>query len=308
MNWWWNNPLGTMYGSHFLGFYAAFILIVAVLARWLVRGGDLTRRLDTPAVPEAPDPYLIAHLRGGKNEVARLALFDLLQRGILRQTSKPSFFGLSQKSYFGLVPSADIKGLSPVLRSVAKWVGRERDASRVFSDGIAGAVQDYTEAVQRKAERLSLATPPEEIATRTMVTVAACLMVIALGAYKFAAAQMTGHKNVAFLFLFGILGLAVILWLASPQRLTDLGRRTLKSMQTAFDGLKTKFRGDGDYDPRMVLAMGIFGIAILQGTAHGAFYDLYRQSAGSSSGCGSSCGSGCGGGGCGGGGCGGCGG
>ncbi len=307
MNWWWNNPLGTMYGPYFLALYAAVIVTTVTVARWIVRSGDSTRELATPTVPESPDPYLLAYLRGGKNEVARLALFDLLHRGVLRQTTRASFFGWSQKDYLGLVANSELKGLPPLLRSMAKWVGREREARSVFSDGIGGVVQDYAEAVQRKAERLNLATPQEELASRRMITVAAFLIVLALGAYKFVAAWMTEHRNVTFLVALGVAGCVLVPWLASPRKLTHLGCRTLQAMQTAFEGLKSDFRQDGTYDPRTVLAMGIFGIAVLQGTAYGAFHDLFRHSAGSSSGCGSSCGSGCGGGGCGGGGCGGCG-
>jgi uncharacterized protein (TIGR04222 family) len=306
---WWNNPLGTMYGPYFLGIYAAFIVVAALVARWMIRWRDPTRGFATPAVPESPDPYLMAYLRGGEFEVARLALFDLLHRGVVEQTETRSFFGLSRKQFFGLAPGAQLEGLSPVLQSVARWVGKKREGKNIFRDGIVTAVAKYAKDMQQEAERLGLATPTNDLWRQRGIAFLACASIVALGAYKFAAAMMTGHRNVAFLLVLGIVGCLFAVWIGGPRKLTDLGRRTLKALQTAFAGLqKNSSLAKGETpDRHLVLAMGIFGIAALQGTAHGAFYDLYRHSAGSSGGCGSGCGSGCGGG-CGGGGCGGCGG
>ena len=39
-------------------------------------------------IPTKPDPYEIAFLRGGENEVTRLLAFDLINRGYLRVAEK----------------------------------------------------------------------------------------------------------------------------------------------------------------------------------------------------------------------------
>lgn len=306
MDWLWNNPLGTMYGPYFLGLYLAVIVTVIVGSRWLIRQADETRREPTPPVPAAPDPYLVAWLRGGTNEVARLALFDLLQQGRIEQVERKGVFGLSKKQI--LQRSADAKGddLSPLQTSVWKWLGAERDAATVFQSGLPDAVKPHTETLQADCERLGLATQESGTHGQRLICGFGLVSILALGGYKLAVALSTGHHNVAFLLFLGIAGAVFQVLLAKPQRLTDLGRRTLAAMQTAYAGLKAH-SGD-EPSPALLLAMGVFGVAVLQGTAYGGFYDLYRQSAASAGGCGSSCGSSCGGGGGGGGGCGGCGG
>lgn len=311
LDWLWNNPLGSMFGPLFLVLYVVVIGTVIAGSRWLIRQSDETRHEATPPVPETPDPYLVAWLRGGTNEVARLALFDLLQQGRIEQVEVKRAFGLVKKQTLRRSIGASGDGLSPLLNSVWKWLGTEREANTVFKSGLPEAVAPQTESLQVDCERLGLITREEGLHGQRLIRGAGLLAIAVLGGYKFAVALATGHHNVSFLVILGLGGCAAQLFLARTRRLTDLGRRTLKAMQTAFAGIQKDVPADAAADPRLLLAMGVFGIIALQGTAHGGFYDLYRKSAASSGGCGagisSSCGSSCGGG-CGGGGCGGCGG
>lgn len=313
LDWLWNNPLGTMYGPYFLVLYTIAIGTVIVGSRWLIRQSDETRHEPTPPVPETPDPYLVAWLRGNTNEVARLALFDLLQQGRIEQYAKKSAFGFVSTQMLRRAEGAGGDDLSPLLNAVWKWLGTEREANKVFQSGLPAAVAPQTESLQADCERLGLITREEGLHGQRLIRGAGLLAIAVLGGYKFAVALATGHHNVAILVVLGLGGCVAQLALARTRRLTDLGRRTLKAMQTAFAGIQKDVPADATADPRLLLAMGVFGIIALQGTAYGGFYDLYRQSAASSGGCGagisSSCGSSCGGGGgCGGGGCGGCGG
>src|SRR5207253_2870295 len=74
------NPF-EMRGPQFLAFYAALTLIVFVIV-WFVRR---SREFEAGVVaPSAfSDPYLIAYLRGDVNEVVRVAVVSLVDRGLL---------------------------------------------------------------------------------------------------------------------------------------------------------------------------------------------------------------------------------
>lgn len=207
---------------------------------------------------------------------------------------------------------ASSDGLSPLLTSVWKWLGTEREANTVFKSGLPEAVAPHTESLQADCERLGLITKEGGLHGQRLIRGAGLLAIAVLGGYKFTIALATGHHIVGGLVVLGLGGCVLQLILARTRRLTDLGRRTLKAMQAAFTGIQKDVPADAPADPRLLLAMGVFGVIALQGTACGGFYDLYRKSAASAGGCGagivSSCSSSCGGGGCGGGGCGGCGG
>lgn len=142
------------------------------------------------------------------------------------------------------------------------------------------------------------------------------------------AAHRIGKPDVLF---FGVITVAlvctgVLLATARLDRFTERGRRFIDNLQTAFADLKRPKCVDStpslasqpaeETDYTMpVLAMGLFGVAALQGGPLNLMYEHYAKAADAGSSCGVGCGSsggGCGdggggGGGCGGGGCGGCG-
>ena len=69
MNWLLHNVVADLYGPYFLLFYATVIVALIVACCRSVRSVDQTRDLDPPEVPAKLDPYEIAYLRGGENEV-----------------------------------------------------------------------------------------------------------------------------------------------------------------------------------------------------------------------------------------------
>src|SRR5215468_7775683 len=71
MDWLIHNAIADMYGPTFLLVYGAIALVVIVVAFGLVRSCDKTGLRPPPPVPGIFNPYEIAYLRGGKNEVIR---------------------------------------------------------------------------------------------------------------------------------------------------------------------------------------------------------------------------------------------
>ncbi|CAN5756576.1 hypothetical protein BH20ACI4_BH20ACI4_23560 [soil metagenome] len=75
-----DNPLAAMYGPYFLVFYAFFIFFVLIGLSIVKNLSDQTTKLNTPPIPSTIDPYEIAFLRGGTNEVARSVIFSLMRK------------------------------------------------------------------------------------------------------------------------------------------------------------------------------------------------------------------------------------
>lgn len=73
-----HNALADMYGPSFLLLYAIVIVLTLAYCGWSVSRLDATTEERLPLVPARPDPLEIAYLRGGENEVTRVAVFDLI--------------------------------------------------------------------------------------------------------------------------------------------------------------------------------------------------------------------------------------
>src|SRR5262245_58311467 len=81
------NPITDFNAREFLTFYAVFILTVSIVRAWFNRNSD--RTLDeTWTPPVAANAYDIAYLRGGANELTRVAVVGLAERGFLEARAK----------------------------------------------------------------------------------------------------------------------------------------------------------------------------------------------------------------------------
>lgn len=78
-----DNPLASMYGPYFLVFYIGFIFILLLVFGSVRNRIDQTDKLALPPIPPNIDPYEIAFMRGGTNEVARSVIFALMQKGLI---------------------------------------------------------------------------------------------------------------------------------------------------------------------------------------------------------------------------------
>ena len=104
MNWLLHNVVADMYGPYFLVFYATVIGVVIVACYRSVRAVDRTLDLGLPEIPAKLDPYEIAYLRGGENEVTRVAIASLIQRGLLQIIEKRILLAKTKKIDRGREP------------------------------------------------------------------------------------------------------------------------------------------------------------------------------------------------------------
>jgi uncharacterized protein (TIGR04222 family) len=328
-----DNPLATMYGPYFLALYG-FVIFFTLAVLGIVKSRiDDTGELALPPIPPHIDPFEIAFLRGGTNELVRSVVFSLLQKNFIELRADGKKTEIRQ-----IDAQAGAAALSQIEQLALGWFYTPRDSAEVFrSGGLSEQLESYGQTYQARLEEQRMLTGDELRGRLAFFKWTAFLVIFGLGAYKALAAVAHSSYNIIFLMIFALVGLLIAGGLSKFSRVTKLGKAYLERLQLAFDNLKleaqrpyihpneprvappTTFAG---VDP-LLLSVGVFGAGILAGT----IYENYNQtflkaqqysavnSGSCSSGCGSSCSSGDGGGGSGcssggscGGGCGGCGG
>ena len=281
-------------GPEFLVFYLVFAgLILVALLFWRSIGGE-----PDPSAINPSDPYLIAYLRGGKNEALRVATVSLIDRGMLRVSGK-SVFAASDATAAGL--------RLPIEISVRSFFKSGADAASIFKAPPPFDIGHY----ERELVRLDLMPGPELKSAQRLQFIVVLLLLWGLALTKIAVALSRGRSNIQFLIILAIV-FSLISWKLALPRLTRKGESMQSSLRTLFSGLKERAASllPGRNANELLLLAAVFGIAMIPSNVFPYTKELYPQASGASgSSCGSSCGSGCGGGGCGGcgGGCGGCG-
>jgi uncharacterized protein (TIGR04222 family) len=312
--------VGDMYGPHFLVLYGCVIAITLGTCLWVVCRSDRTGDLPPLPVPKNPDPGEIAYLRGGANEVIRLVMFDLIQRGYLEVIEKQKHWWNDLGTLVGLgTPELhlaqvrdhpDLRHLSAMEREVFDPFSTPRKAFEVFREiSSSGRMKQRCDAYEERIRGEQLLCPTCAKAPAWI----GAIIIGGLGGYKLWVTFAQGRSNVFLLFIMGGFGLALLAYIFQRGRLSERGKRYLERLQQAFERVKERATVGSvsarDYDPTLLLLVGLFGVRTLAGTPYDRVASMFRGAPASGSGCGGGCGS-CGGGGCGGGcgGCGGCGG
>lgn len=311
-------------GPLFLAFYAAVILAtLIVLAYWR------TARERSQAGPvQLTDPYLIALLRGGRNEMVRVVAVSLLDRGLLEAAGSS-------------VKTSDLGVKTRVRREVERKLLEHCLVPRPASSLEQGSGLDAELARQEaKLQRMGLLPDEGMRAARQWLFMMGAGVLVGVAATKIAIALSRGRTNIGFLIVLAAMGLALTHRALFP-RMTAQGERKLDELRNLFEALslRTAELKPGGATSELAMFAAVFGGSLLPrgvfpwtGTlfprpaatgssssssnscsisacsSGSSMSDSSSSSSGSSgSGDSSSCGSSCGGGGGCGGGCGGCG-
>jgi len=299
-----DNPLATMYGPYFLILFG-FVIFFAVVTLALVKMQfDQTDKLGIPAIPPNIDPYEIAFLRGGTNEVARSVVFSLLQKGFIEidNIATPAVIKKTQNQ-------PERNSLNQIELMTLGWLGASREPKEFFgADGLVKQLEIYTNLYQGQLEQKQMLMSDEARTSFNPVKWTVYLIIFGLGAYKLFAAIANGNFNILFLIIFTVVGLIIAAAVSKLPRVTKLGKAYLDRLQTAFDNLKytsqaayiasnqpkvapqTSFAG---VDP-LLLSVGVFGAGILAGTVFDGYNQAFQRAQNASVAGGSSCSSGCG--------------
>jgi len=295
------NVIDNMPGPQFLVLYAVVMAATLSALWWWRRYWEPPMDSGLPPIPKDPDPYAMAYLRGQEREVARLAVFRLMQQGYLELTVAESFVRIAK--------SGDPPGEPPAMameRRVLQYFSNPREPHAILS-ALRGDVREQCKEYYRQFEPDDLVTTPAMKAAAMTGSLASGAIILGLGGFKLWDAIDEGRRNVGFLVLMMTVATIVLVCLSWHRGATRLGQRYLDEIQRNFAGLT-------DFDDRSpehasqtaaagFLAMGIFGVGVLFGTQYSYFHRLFAKPARkSSTGTGASGGGGCGGGGGGGGG------
>jgi uncharacterized protein (TIGR04222 family) len=315
MDWLVRNPIADMYGPHFLLLYAAVSALTLILCRRALRSADPTRWMVPPPVPPHPDPYELAYLRGGENELVRVVVLGLIQRGYLAASEhRKAWLKAGSEAVVAQAPRPpDPRHLTPLERAVFDGFSSPKSPSEMFKDrALPLRLEPHWAPYRRRLEGGRLLMPPEVRGSARRIGVRGALVILGLGGYKLATALGKGRTNVGFLIIMGILALLLLLLLGvgGVPRLSHKGRQYLERAQLAFERLKERVARlpQAVADHTLLLLVGLFGLGVLAGTPYDYYREIFRRSEARGGSCGTGCGSCGGGGGDGGGGCGGCGG
>src|SRR5688572_5820526 len=267
-----DNPLATMEGINFLILYA-FVTVSTVLTLGFLKTRlDQSDRLAIPAIPPAIDPFEVAYLRGGPNEVARTAVFALRQKGLIVIANG------EKKAYLRPVGGGDGGAVAELELRTLEWIGAEREVREVFygSSPLVDALERWNHIYQEKLERQALLTPEDAWQEVRRWKWTATAVIAGLGGYKIFAAVLTGHWNVIFTILLMTAGLIATFIVGRTRRRTKLGNAYLDRLQAVFEPVKVTavsqprglaaeampVGGFASVDP-MLVAAGVFGTATI---------------------------------------------
>jgi uncharacterized protein (TIGR04222 family) len=279
-------------GPLFLVFYIC--LLAAVL--YGVFHGRKKWETGEPSRMDLSDPYLIAFLRGGPHESLRVAVINLVDRGLL--TAEKTKLCRTARA----TPSSARK---PIEQAILDRTGAPVEASSLFHGSqLTSAFFSY----QTFLEGERLLPDGSQVLARTMVFLFIIGIILGVGVTKVLIAIDRGHHNIGFLIALMCIGGGAAAYVCFP-RLTEKGRLTLEDLATLYARLRDRASDIQPGGATIELAMlaAVFGLSALPGEAFAYSKTLFPRASQTGSSCGSSCGGGgCGGGGCGGG-CGGCG-
>jgi uncharacterized protein (TIGR04222 family) len=256
------------------------------------RVGDDARAGESaePPAVNLSDPYLIAYLRGGKNEVLRVATVTLIDRGYLTV--------LGSRLVAPDRPPTTLR--LPIEQRLLGHFAKETEAASVFKSR---SFDREMAAYDDELVGLDLVPGAAAKQARNIRAATGILVLWIVAAIKIDVALSRGRSNIQFLFILAIL-FAVAVIAMTRARQTWRGVAMLGSLKYLFGSLKERSTG---WLPRenpsdLLMLAAVFGAATIPTAAFPYMKSLYPKASSGSS----SCGSGCGGGGCGGG-CGGCG-
>lgn len=282
-------------GPQFLAFYLALGVFSYVFLRVYV-----TYRERQQLVPrlKMSDPFLIAFLRGDRNETIRIASLSLIDRGLLEVVGPLSTTPELLTRHPGDINLAKTR----IERALLRLFRTRQEASMAFKDDeCKKACASYRDLLGEHR----LVRSAEIIQERLIPIGLIAVLLVGVAALKIYIALERDRSNIAFLIILAVMLVYFLILLIWRHR-TGLGDRVIADLKTLF--LSLYMRRDS-LRPRMqtaeaALLAAVFGISALPG-AFQHVRDIFRKSTKSGgSSCGSACGSSCGGGG---GGCGGCG-
>lgn len=302
-------------GPQFLLFYFLLSLVTVTLIGRLRRiademraapatmGGEIKGRLvrlrtggESDMSSIAADPYMVAYLRGGKNEALRVAALSLVDRVILQHDGEDLIVS-------GNVTPAHVR--RPIEKALIRHFAVRNTAQSIFTDK---ALEEACSVYETTLAKAGLMPDSDQKAKRRSLFLSGAALLASVSLIKAIIAISRGRFNLIFLLIMTIIAIIVLAAVVFPKQ-TPAGRELLRDLRTLFGSLRERASSirPGGGSNELALLAAVYGMSAVSAIHFPWAKKLFPKADSSGGGsCGSSCGSGCGGG-CGGGGCGGCG-
>jgi uncharacterized protein (TIGR04222 family) len=301
------NPIDALSGPEFLIVFGVYCTIVVALAAWAVHREDPGTRIVMPPATQA-DPFEIAYLRGGTNDVLRLTIFELVREGYLKLDSSKAGADPDIVSQMALHPELD--RLPRTWRTVFDFFTTPRDPGDIFRSPVRAEIDDACAPYKARLESEHLLAVDATRRAAWPVRIGALISLLTPAVYRLTTSAIHHHRNVIFLILMTIAAVVALAVATRVRRVTARGRRFLHDLRTAYRPASSAGGAFTAAAATLPLLVAVNGTAALAGTPYAGMNTMFARSnsysgGDSGGGCGSSGGDGGGGGGCGGGGCGG---
>jgi uncharacterized protein (TIGR04222 family) len=279
MDWLTHNPIADIHGPPFLLIYGAIALAIITAAYGIVRSRDQTRMRGLPPVPSTFDPYELAYLRGGKNEVIRTALYALHQLGLIEVIPAKRSTALRLVAGAGVHRARELTALEErVLRSIDP----SAQASYLFQSGwLESDVERLCEPFRNKLESEELLRSDNVRRSTLLIPFLASAVLVALSLYG----AVNNGLPFGFLVILTMISLILVWNVVAPVarvRVSGRGRAYLQRLQVAYAEMRpAALRTEQSPQPDLVSVglVGLFGLGILSGTPDAAFASIFVKKA-----------------------------
>ncbi|NOT54211.1 MAG: TIGR04222 domain-containing membrane protein, partial [Deltaproteobacteria bacterium] len=210
-------------GPQFLVFYSLLgVLVVVTVAIF-------RRMAESGAVPKLDfsDPYLLAYLRGGKNEALRVATVSLIDRGLLSAKDD------TVETRTNVSPDHVQR---PIEKALLQKFRQYHHATVIFGDPVLAA---SCSAYEQTLTRLSLLPDADTKRARWRRFFFALALLDGVALLKIVIALNRGRQNVFFLLMLAVVFTLVVAQVSLPFR-TTRGNALLADARTLFAALKKR--------------------------------------------------------------------
>ncbi|SPJ14266.1 membrane hypothetical protein [Syntrophobacter sp. SbD2] len=261
LGWLTDNAVANMKGVEFLRFYIATMAAALIFGWWFIRKGDSTREEAALPLPANPDPYELAYLRGGVQEVIRLAVFKLVQVRSLAAAAKNRRIGRVEGS-------SEPQSMSDMERVVYRELSVPQKMASVCKR-LSTEFKELCYPLETRLNGERLLVVDSFISRARLTKTALLLFIVLLSGYKLVVALSRGRTNVMFLVFSAFIGVILTVKIFAAPRLSARGRDYLKRFQKELKDQKNAVVPDTDIEnPALTLLVALSGFAVLHGTPY----------------------------------------
>ena len=193
------NYIANMKSVDFLLFYIVVIVVGSILGWMFIQKADSTGSEMVMVLPPNPEPYEISYLRGGIQEVMRLAVFKLVQARSLVSSGK-------DRKIARVDGSVELSAMSDMERAVYDEL-IDPQTMRSMSKRLSSKLRELSYPLEQRLVNERLLTTQAAKGRARLVKIALLSIVFLLGGYKLYVALSSGHTNVGFLIFLAVIGM-----------------------------------------------------------------------------------------------------